>query len=209
MNPPPEAAATIFGDRLPLAIEYHRLLATVGSERGFIGPREIDRLWDRHVLNCAVIGEAFEEGASVADVGSGAGLPGIPLAIARQDLKIRLIEPLLKRSTFLNEVVDELGLDNVEVIRGRAEDPEVRRAGRVDAVTSRAVAPLGKLARWCLPLAHVGGRMVAMKGASISEELERDKYDVRKAGGADAEIFFAGESVLAEPTRLISIRRVK
>ena len=140
---PPAAAAAIFGDRLDLAVAYHLSLATDGSERGFIGPREVPRLWDRHILNCAVIGEAFPEGTSIADIGSGAGLPGIPLAIARPDLEIRLIEPLLKRSVYLREVKEALGLDNVTVIRGRAEEPQVRDLGPVDVVTSRAVAPLG------------------------------------------------------------------
>ncbi len=206
---PPAAAAEIFGDRLDKAVAYHRSLATTGSERGFIGPREVPRLWDRHVLNCAVIGEAFPEGATVADIGSGAGLPGIPLAIARPDLKVILIEPLLKRSTYLGEVVEELGLDNVTVIRGRAEEPEVRKLEKVDAVTSRAVAPLGKLVGWSLPLAKVGGAMVAMKGSSVGEELERDAEQIRRVGGGEAEIFTVGDDVLDEPTTLIRIPRVK
>lgn len=206
---PPEVAGRIFGDRLDKAVEYHRLLATDGSTRGFIGPREVPRLWDRHILNCAVIGEAFDQGISVADIGSGAGLPGIPLAIARPDLNIRLIEPLLKRSTFLGEVVEALELDNVTVIRGRAEEPSVRKAGKVDVVTSRAVAPLGKLAGWSLPLARIGGYMVAMKGSSVNEELERDAYDIKRAGGGEAEIFTAGAGLLEEETRLIRIPRVR
>ena len=206
---PPAVAAEIFGDRLDKAIAYHRSLATTGSERGFIGPREVPRLWERHVLNCAVIGEAFEEGATIADIGSGAGLPGIPLAIARPDLQITLIEPLLKRSTYLGEIVEELGLDNVAVIRGRAEEPHVRKLGKVDVVTSRAVAPLGKLAGWSLPLAKQGGSMIAMKGSSVGEELERDAAQIRNAGGGEAEIFTVGGSVLEEPTTLIRIPRVK
>nr|WP_290198404.1 16S rRNA (guanine(527)-N(7))-methyltransferase RsmG [Corynebacterium guangdongense] len=209
MPEPPAAAAEIFGDRLDKAVAYHRSLATTGSERGFIGPREVPRLWDRHVLNCAVIGEAFPAGASIADIGSGAGLPGIPLAIARPDLKITLIEPLLKRSTYLGEVVDELGLDNVTVVRGRAEEPHVRKLEKVDVVTSRAVAPLGKLVGWSLPLVKIGGSMVAMKGSSVGEELERDATQIRRAGGGEAEIFTVGDKVLEEPTTLIRIPRVK
>lgn len=205
----PAIASEIFASRLPLAERYHELLATDGSTRGFIGPREVPRLWERHILNCAVIGEAFEENQSVADIGSGAGLPGIPLAIARPDLKIRLIEPLLKRSTFLSEVVAELSLDNVEVIRGRAEEPEIKSLPKVDVVTSRAVAPLGKLARWSLPLAKVGGSMMAMKGSSVTEELERDAQDIKKAGGGEAKIFTVGEALLEEPTTLITIPRMK
>lgn len=159
-------AARIFGDNLARAERYHDLLATTGTTRGFIGPRETPKLWDRHILNCAVLGEAIATGLTVADIGSGAGLPGIPLAIARPDLTIYLVEPLLKRSTFLTEVVHELGLGNVTVIRGRAEEREVKAAlGLVDVVTSRAVAPLGKLAGWSLPLVKPGGHMLAMKGA--------------------------------------------
>lgn len=199
----PQLAREVFGDRAELAAAYHRSLATTAAERGFIGPKEVDRLWERHILNCAVIGEAFEDGIRIADIGSGAGLPGVPLAIARPDLKVTLIEPLLKRSTYLSEVKKELGLDNVTVVRGRAEE---QQGGAFDAVTSRAVAPLGKLARWSLPLVHRGGAMVAMKGASVSEELERDAVDIAAAGGADAEIFTVGKA-LEQPTTLIRIVR--
>nr|VDG61935.1 glucose inhibited division protein B [Streptococcus thermophilus] len=200
----PDVAAEIFGDRLPLAQAYHDSLATTAAQRGFIGPKEVPRLWDRHIFNCAVIGEAFDEGDRVADIGSGAGLPGIPLAIARPDLDITLIEPLLKRSTYLGEIVDELGLSNVTVIRGRAEEQEKML---FDVVTSRAVAPLGKLASWSLPLVRPGGAMAAMKGASVSEELERDAKQIAKAGGVDADIFTVGEGVLEQPTTMIRIVR--
>ena len=203
-TPNAELMRTVFGDRVELAQAYHDSLATVAAERGFIGPKEVDRLWERHILNCAVAAEAFDEGASVADVGSGAGLPGIPLAIARPDLQLTLIEPLLKRSTYLKEVTAQLGLDNVTVVRGRAEE---QKRGQFDAVTARAVAPLGKLAGWSLPLVRHGGAMVAMKGASVSEELERDEAQIRKAGGVDAEIFQVGEGLLAQPTTLIRIVR--
>lgn len=204
----PPAAAEIFGDNLEKAIAYHESLATDGSVRGFIGPREVPRLWDRHILNCGVIGEAMDEGISVADIGSGAGLPGIPLAIARPDLNITLIEPLLKRSVYLNEVKEALNLDNVTVVRGRAEEKVVRKqVGLVDIVTSRAVAPLGKLATWSLPLVKIGGRMVAMKGSSVEEEIERDAKEIRKAGGTDIKVYTVGEALLSEPTTLISIRR--
>lgn len=199
----PQLAREVFGDRAELAAAYHRSLATTAAQRGFIGPKEVGRLWERHILNCAVIGEAFGEGLKVADIGSGAGLPGIPLAIARPDLSVTLIEPLLKRSTYLAEITEELGLDNVRVVRGRAEE---QTRGIFDAVTSRAVAPLGKLAGWSLPLARPGGAMVAMKGASVSEELERDAAEIVAAGGADAEIFTVGE-VLEQPTTLIRIVR--
>lgn len=206
----PPAAAELFGDNLDKAIAYHESLATDGSVRGFIGPREIPRLWDRHILNCAVIGEAMDQGISVADVGSGAGLPGIPLALARPDLTITLIEPLLKRSVYLVEIVEQLGLDSVTVIRGRAEEKVVRKqVGHVDVVTSRAVAPLGRLAGWSLPLVKIGGRMIAMKGSSVAEEIERDAKDIRRAGGGATDVFTVGETLLDEPTTLISIKREK
>lgn len=179
----------VFKDRLGLAEKYHDLLATDGSVRGFIGPREVPRLWDRHLINCAVIGDVMAQGATVVDIGSGAGLPGIPLAIARPDLNITLIEPLLKRSVFLQEVVDALQLTNVTVIRGRAEEgPVKKQAAGADIVTSRAVAPLGKLAKWSLPLVRKGGEMIAMKGESVHEELERDAADIKKAGGGKATV---------------------
>lgn len=210
MSDTPAQAADIFGERLPLAEAYHHSLATDGSTRGFIGPREVPRLWDRHILNCAVIGEVMPRGAVIADVGSGAGLPGIPLAIARPDLDITLIEPLLKRSVYLQEVVDQLELPNVTVIRGRAEEKQVRAAlgDGVDIVTSRAVAPLGKLAGWSLPLVRRGGEMIAMKGSSVTEELERDAALIRKAGGGRASISTVGDAHLAEPTTVIRIPRV-
>lgn len=206
----PAAAAEIFGDNLDRAERYHELLATTGSERGFIGPREIPRLWDRHILNCAVIGEAMWDDASVADIGSGAGLPGIPLALARPDLEITLIEPLLKRSVFLQEVAEELALSNVRVRRGRAEDKAIKaEIGGVDVVTSRAVAPLGKLAGWSLPLARKGGKMIAMKGSTVGEELERDAKLIKRAGGGRASIREIGAGILAEPTHIIVIPRIR
>lgn len=209
LTSPPVIAAEIFGSLLDKAVEYHRLLATDGSTRGFIGPREVPKLWDRHILNCAVIGEVMDLHARVADIGSGAGLPGIPLALARPDLEITLIEPLLKRSVFLSEVKDSLSLDNVTVIRGRAEEKEVRNElGLVDVVTSRAVAPLGKLAGWSLPLVRLGGKMIAMKGSSVREELDRDEKMIFKAGGGKIKIFTVGDQ-LEDPTTLISIRKVR
>ncbi|APT93557.1 16S rRNA methyltransferase [Corynebacterium phocae] len=194
----------VFGDRFDLAQKYHDSLATDGHVRGFMGPREIPRLWDRHILNCAVIGEVMAHGAVIVDVGSGAGLPGIPLAIARPDLHITLVEPLLKRSTYLQEVVDMLELSNVTVIRGRAEEGPVKKAvSGADVVTSRAVAPLGKLVKWSLPLAKVGGEMIAMKGESVHEELERDAKEIRKAGGGEPTV----STVFG--TTIIRVPRVK
>lgn len=198
--------ARIFGDRQDLAIAYHESLATDATTRGFIGPREKPRLWDRHLYNCAVIGEAIPEGARVIDIGSGAGLPGIPLAIARPDLQVTLLEPLLKRSNYLAEITEKLGLDNVTVIRDRAEN--LGKDTQFDVVTSRAVAPLAKLARWSLPLCKPGGMMLAMKGASASEEIERDKSEIKRAQGERVEIITVGAE-LEESTTLIRVHRVK
>lgn len=193
--------AAVFGSRLPIAQAYHDSLATDGSTRGFIGPCEVPRLWERHILNCAVVNEVIPDGARVVDVGSGAGLPGIPLAIARPDLKITLVEPLLKRSNYLKEIVDKLGLDNVTVIRGRAEEGPVKKeVGGADVVTSRAVAPLGKLAKWSLPLVRKGGEMIALKGSSVHEELERDVADIKRAGGGKAEVStISGTTIIRVP----------
>lgn len=198
--------ARIFGDRQDLAVAYHESLATDATTRGFIGPREKPRLWDRHIYNCAVIGESIPEGARVIDIGSGAGLPGIPLAIARPDLQVTLLEPLLKRSNYLAEITEKLGLDNVTVIRDRAEN--LGKDAKFDVVTSRAVAPLAKLARWSLPLCKPGGMMLAMKGASASEEIERDKSAIKRAQGERAEIITVGAE-LEESTTLIRVHRVK
>lgn len=207
--PVPAVAKEIFGDRLPLAEKYHDVLATDGLMYGFMGPREVPRLWGRHILNCAVISEAIEENATVADIGSGAGLPGIPLAIARPDLQITLIEPLLKRSNFLREVVQDFGLDNVTVVRGRAEDKDVlEQLGTFDVVTSRAVAALGKLTKWSMPLVTPGGRMIALKGATAEDELKKDAAAIKKAGGVDAKVYTVGE-ILDEPSTVVSIKRRK
>ncbi len=157
-------AQRVFGDRTELAERYHHSLSTAGVERGLIGPREVPRLWERHILNCAVVGELIQEGETVVDVGSGAGLPGIPLALARPDLQVTLVEPLLRRTVYLAEFVESHGIENILVVRGRAEQPSVlQEAGGADVVTSRAVAPLAKLAKWSLPLVHEGGRMLALK----------------------------------------------
>ncbi|MFJ1459064.1 16S rRNA (guanine(527)-N(7))-methyltransferase RsmG [Nocardia sp. N2S4-5] len=205
---PPAAAERVFGDRLPLARRYCAALATAGVERGLIGPREVPRLWDRHILNCAVLGELIPASAAVVDIGSGAGLPGIPLAIARPDLRITLVEPLLRRTIFLAEFIESAGL-NVTVVRGRAEQPDVRKvAGGADVVTSRAVAPLAKLAKWSLPLVHDRGRMLALKGSSAAEELERDRDDLARAGGGNAQVLECGAGIVDLPTVVLSVERL-
>jgi len=202
------AIANTFGERGDLADRYHAWLAEHATVRGLIGPRELPRLWDRHILNCAALADVIPDGATVADIGSGAGLPGIPLAIARPDVQVILIEPLLRRTSFLDEVVADLQLDNVTVIRGRAEEKVVRKAaGLVDVVTSRAVAPLGKLAGWSLPLVRPGGQMIAMKGCSAAEEIERDAKLIKKAKGRHPVIVEVGKDLLETPTYVVQIRK--
>ncbi|HEX3785255.1 MAG TPA: 16S rRNA (guanine(527)-N(7))-methyltransferase RsmG [Pseudonocardiaceae bacterium] len=202
------AANRLFGDRLPLAEQYVDMLTRQGVQRGLIGPREVDRLWDRHVLNSAAVAELIPANSRVVDVGSGAGLPGIPLAIARPDLSLALLEPMARRIDWLDEVVAELGLD-VFVRRGRAEEGDVRRElCGADVVTARAVAPLAKLAGWCLPLLRRDGWLVALKGASAAEELTRDAVAIGRAGGGDASVRICGSELagLATPTTVIVIR---
>lgn len=205
---PVAAVNKAFGEGADVARQYHGWLAEHATVRGLIGPREVPRLWDRHILNCVALADVIPQGAVVADVGSGAGLPGIPLAIARPDVSVILIEPLLRRSTFLDEVVADLGLANVRVVRGRAEDKAVRKeVGLVDVVTSRAVAPLGKLAGWSLPLVRTGGRMIAMKGSSAAEEIARDAKVIRKSKGATPEIVEVGVGLVDTPTFVVDIRK--
>ncbi|MCA0253126.1 MAG: 16S rRNA (guanine(527)-N(7))-methyltransferase RsmG [Actinobacteria bacterium] len=156
---------------------YVDILASRGIDWGLIGPRERDRLWERHVLNSVALGSRIPSGATVVDVGSGAGLPGIPLAIQRPDLSVTLLEPLLRRANFLNLAVDELELaDRVQVVRGRAEE----HRSRYDIVTCRAVAPLPRLLGWCLPLVAPGGRLIALKGSSAAAEVLSAKDDLRR-----------------------------
>lgn len=206
---PPAAAEVVFGERVNLARDYWTALATAGVERGLIGPREVPRLWERHILNCAVVGELIGEGASVVDIGSGAGLPGIPLALARPDLRIVLVEPLLRRTVFLKEFIDAAGLE-ITVVRGRAEQPGViQEAGGADVVTSRAVAPLARLAEWSVPLLHDHGHMLALKGASVAEELERDRADVELAGAGNFTVLECGVGVIETPTVVLSAERLR
>lgn len=203
-NPEIQAqVSVVFGERAPLARRYAAILAEQGVLRGLIGPSEVGRLWSRHILNCAVIGDAIEADVRVVDIGSGAGLPGIPLAIARPDLTVVLVEPLLRRTTFLAEVVAELGLTNVTVRRGRAEEKDVLAAvGGADVVTSRAVAPLDRLTKWSAPLLRKGGRLVAIKGSSASQEIEEHRAVLNRLGLVDPEVRQCGE-ILETPTTLI------
>lgn len=204
---PPPAAAVVFGDRIGLATRYADWLADAGVERGLIGPREVDRLWERHILNSAALGELIDSGARVLDVGSGAGLPGLPLAIARPDLAVTLVEPLLRRSEFLAEVVADLGVP-VQVHRGRAEEPATRKEhGGADVVTSRAVADLVKLTRWSLFLLRPGGRMLALKGDRAADEVAEHGQAMARLGARDIEVVRCGASYLSPPTTVVCARR--
>ena len=207
LSPPGDVVERVFGDGASVAIKFAALLADHGVERGLIGPREVERLWDRHLFNSGVLAELVPQNCRVVDVGSGAGLPGIPLAIARPDIRLSLLEPMARRVAWLQEAVETLGLD-IEVVRGRAEEPEVRRRlGGSDIVTARAVAPLERLAKWCLPLLRPGGQMLALKGASAAEELERDAVAVTKLGGTRQRVATCGAEVLEVPTTVVVVER--
>jgi 16S rRNA (guanine527-N7)-methyltransferase len=199
----PSGAAAVFGDHVATAEAFVAILADTGVSHGLIGPREVPRLWDRHVLNCAVIQDAFPPRARVIDVGSGAGLPGLALAIVRPDLDLHLVEPMLRRTTWLSDTVTALGLSNVTVHRGRAEE----FAGTLAApwVTARAVARLDKLARWCVPLLEEHGSLVAMKGRSAAEELAEDRPALSRMGLVDAVVREHGSQLLEEPVLTVDL----
>lgn len=191
-----------------LLAAYGQLLATAGVERGLIGPREVPRLWDRHLLNCAVAVPWVPAGATVIDVGSGAGLPGLVWAIARPDISVTCLEPLQRRAVFLEEAVAELGLaDRVSVVRARAEDI-VRGRGpvtslRARVVTARAVAPLDRLAGWTVPLVEPGGELLALKGRTAAEEIESSRAVLERLGITSIEIVECGEGVVDPPTTVV------
>jgi 16S rRNA (guanine527-N7)-methyltransferase len=195
---PDRAGSSLFGDLLPLALRYAGWLAGPGVERGLLGPREAARLWDRHLLNSAVVGSLLSPGESVVDVGSGAGLPGIPMALARPDCSFVLLEPLLRRATFLAEVVADLGLSpRVSVVRARAEDVA---GASYDVAVARAVAPLDRLAGWCLRLVRPGGRLLALKG-------DRAEAEVAAAPRLRARIVRVGDGLVDPPTTVVTIDR--
>lgn len=202
--PVPDAARGVFSHRLDLAERYAGWLAGAGIVRGLIGPREVPRLWERHLLNCAVIADLMPNGATVCDVGSGAGLPGLVVAIRRPDLKVTLLEPLLRRATFLEEVVADLGLENVVVQRGRAE--EAQGVATFDIVTARAVAPLDRLARWCVPLLGTGGVLLAMKGSSAQDEVVAAALALRKVRArVEGVEVLDGDGLLTAPVRVVRV----
>ena len=183
---PPGTAAGVFGPLLPAVTAYVARLASDGVTRGLIGPREVPRLWERHILNSAAVAEAVPAGARVVDVGSGAGLPGIPLGLARPDLVLTLVEPMARRVEFLEEVVAELAVPaglRWRVVRGRAEERSVATAvGPVDVVTARAVAPLPRLVGWCRGLMRPGAQLIALVGASALAELPGMVPELEAAG---------------------------
>jgi 16S rRNA (guanine527-N7)-methyltransferase len=199
----PQAAEALFGSALDRAERYAQILAGAGVERGLLGPREIDRLWDRHILNSVAIAELLDPGEQIADIGSGAGLPGIPLALARPDLRLTLIEPLLRRSEFLREVVEDLGIE-ITIVRGRAEDRSVRKqVGEMDAVVSRAVATLDKLTKWSVPLLRPDGRMVAIKGERADEEIREHRRVMASLGAVDVRVMRCGADYLEPPATAV------
>lgn len=208
LSEPPLAARNYFGAQLPTAQRYAELLAGAGIERGLLGPREVPRLWDRHLLNCAAIAELVPARERVVDVGSGAGLPGLAVAIARPDLRVDLVESLQRRTQFLSEAVNELDLaDRVRVVRGRAEDPVVvSTVGRANCVTARAVAPLDRLVRWCLPLLVPAGKLLAVKGSSAHDEMMSSRAAVRQLGGAAMQVVTCGKD-LDEPVSIVVVSR--
>lgn len=204
---PPVAAGEVFGAGVRTAQRYAAMLADTGVERGLLGPREVDRLWERHLLNCAAVTELLGAGERVVDIGSGAGLPGVVVAIARPDLRVTLIESLLRRSTFLEEVVAALGLE-IEVVRGRAEDKTVReRIGAADAAVSRAVASLDKLTKWSLPLLRPGGRMLAIKGERAAAEVSEQRRVMTALGADDVRVVKCGVNYLTPPAHVVVARR--
>lgn len=208
----PAAAALHFGEEAAVGLSaYAEILASEGVKRGLIGPREVDRLWERHVLNCAVVAHAGEElvpeGSTVIDVGSGAGLPGLTWALVRQDISVVLLEPLLRRATFLTEAVEELGLqDRVTVVRARAEEKHGLEPAQV--VTARAVAPLDRLASWTLPLTRVGGSVIALKGSTAGREIDEARVALTRFGAGEPSIHSCGDGICEIPTTVVRIPRV-
>jgi 16S rRNA (guanine527-N7)-methyltransferase len=203
----PEAAGVVFGDALDDAARYVARLATDGVTRGLIGPREVPRLWERHLLNSAAVAEAVPSGSRVVDVGSGAGLPGIPLGLARPDLTLALVEPMARRVEFLEETVAELGRP-WQVVRGRAEERSVAAAvGRVDVVTARAVAALPRLVSWCRGLLRPGAQLVALVGARAVAELPALLPELEAAGMRDIEARAVGASLGDAATTVVVMTR--
>lgn len=196
----PAVAATLFGDRIDLARSFTAELARRGEELGLIGPLELPRLWTRHILNSVLVAPLLEDRGRVGDVGSGAGLPGLVLAIARPDVTMVLIEPMERRVDWLSSEADRLGLTNVEVVRARAED--VADDLVVDQVTARAVSALSKLIPLTVPLVRSGGQLILMKGARVDDELEKARKVILRKRLTDVEVLELGVGVVEETTRV-------
>ncbi len=201
----PASALVVFGDRLPLARRFAAALAAHGEERGLIGPLEPPRLWNRHILNSAIAAPLFPTGGRVADVGSGAGLPGLVLAIARPDVQWVLVEPMERRVTWLEEQTAELRLDNVDVVRARGE--EWSGGPVLDAVTARAVSALRTLIPLTAPLLRPGGELVLLKGANAENEIAAAEKVIRRYKLTDVRVETVGEGIIAEPTRVLRATR--
>lgn len=197
----PQVAATLFGDRIDAARAFTTALGVHGEERGLIGPLELPRLWSRHILNSVIAAPLFAPGSRVGDIGSGAGLPGLVLAIARPDVRWVLIEPMERRVAWLSEQVAALSLDNVEVVRARAED--WKQGAVLDAVTARAVSALRTLIPLTAPLVRAGGELILLKGANAENEIGAADKVIRKHRLRDVRVEMLGEGVLDEPTRAI------
>ena len=199
-GPVPGSAASVFGSALPAAVAFAGILATRGVAQGLLGPREVPRLWDRHLLNCAVVAELIDDRCgTLLDLGSGAGLPGLVLAMVLPDTAVTLLEPMERRCRFLAECVTELDLANVSVLRGRAEDVTVR----ADVVTARAVAPLPRLAGLAMGVVRPGGMVLAVKGRTAAEELAAAKPVLRRIGARDAEVVWAGHGKVVPATTVV------
>lgn len=196
--PTPDAAREFLGARVDFMERYVAHLCDTGVTHGLVGPREVPRMWERHVLNCAVVHPGIADESAVADIGAGAGLPGLVLAIARPDLRLTLVEPLLRRTVWLERVIDDLELDNVEVVRARADELWGKRS--FDVVTSRAVARIGELARWSLPLVQRGGEMFVLKGSSAALERDEDASILRKLKVVEADVETWGAGIVDPET---------
>jgi 16S rRNA (guanine527-N7)-methyltransferase len=201
---PPDIARDVFaGEAWDRANAFAELLAGPGVVRGLLGPREVPRIWDRHLLNCAVVAEAVPADVRLVDIGSGAGLPGLVLAIVRQDIEVTLLEPLLRRTVFLEECVEALKLDNVEVVRGRAEELAGKR--EFDVASARAVAPLERLLTWAMPLLREGGELIAMKGERAAGELAEAEAQLQASGARTAELVTVGRGKVEPPATLVRV----
>lgn len=200
-----EVAVQLFGERISLAERFVEHLCTTGITHGLLGPREVPRMWSRHVLNCAVLGPELPAGATVADIGSGAGLPGVALALARPDVEFTLIEPMERRVDWLDDVVKDLGLQNVQVIRARAE--EVQDEVMADVVTARAVSALRKLIPLTVPLLDDDGELMFFKGRSAPEEIDSAAKTVKRFRLQPPTVQLFGEDLLEEPTTIVRARR--